>query len=145
MYILIIVAILLVDQYSKVMAIKHLKGLGLKKISFIELRYVENRGAAMGLLKKHPIILKGFTSLLLVGLTVYNYFLIQTTGQSLLIIGVTIIIGGGLGNLIDRFTRGYVVDFYSVTIKKLPYFNIADFFVILGSFLLIFSEIQTAF
>lgn len=145
MYILIILAILLVDQMTKVMAVKYLKTSPLKRIGLIELRHIENRGAAMGLMKKHPTLLKVFTSVLLIGLSLYGYHELNNQGQPLLLLSLAMIIGGGGGNLMDRFIRGYVVDFYSLKLKKLPYFNIADFFVILGSILLIVSEIQTAF
>ncbi len=57
-------------------------------------------------------------------------------------IGLALVIGGGLSNLYDRMTRGYVVDYVSIRWKKLKEvtFNLADVCVILGAFLLLIVE-----
>lgn len=140
MYILIVLLSIVVDQYSKHLAIKHLKVGGFKIYGQLEFRYVENRGAAMGLLKNHPLFLKSFTVVLLIVLILYEVKAYYAEESMLLLTAMSLVIGGGAGNLIDRFHRGFVVDFYSFKIKKLPYFNIADFFVILGGILFIVSE-----
>ena len=54
-----------------------------------------------------------------------------------LLITATIIIAGGLGNLIDRIFRGYVIDFIKVLFIDFPVFNFADILVTCGSFMLI--------
>jgi len=144
MYIIIIVLAIVLDQYFKYLAVKHLKNKGSKKIGFIRLRYVENRGAAMGFLKNHPTFLKGFSLLLIIILLFFEYMYYIEGANTLLLISLSFIIGGGIGNVMDRFIRGYVVDFYTFEIKKLPYFNIADFFVITGAILLLIVEMMTA-
>ncbi len=144
MYIIIILLVVLIDQYFKYLAVKYLKDKGFKKMGVIRLRYVENRGAAMGFLKKHPIFLKGFSLILVIILLVFEYMSYKDGASMALLLSLSFIIGGGIGNVMDRFTRGYVVDFYTFEIKKLPYFNIADFFVISGSILLLIVEMIAA-
>ncbi|HQD50865.1 MAG TPA: signal peptidase II [Defluviitaleaceae bacterium] len=51
-------------------------------------------------------------------------------------LSLSFIIGGGIGNIIDRSKKGYVVDFFAFKIKKSPIFNIADIFIIFGVILL---------
>lgn len=137
-----IVLIVVVDQWTKSLAIKHLKNKGKKETKLLVLRYVENYGAAMGFLKRWPVLLKSLSVVLLIAVAgvLVNYKI--NMESDLLIFALATVIGGGIGNVMDRFTRGYVVDFYSPKIKKLPYFNIADFFVILGSVLLVVSELN---
>jgi signal peptidase II len=126
----IIVTIFLIDQSSKAIAEKKLKNRGRKKIGPFLLLYVKNRGAAMGFLKKYPRILK---TLHVVTLLLVLYMWHKDIKECLLkSLSYACIIGGGLGNLFDRIKRGYVIDFFSLKIKKLPYFNMADIFVLSG-------------
>jgi len=128
--IVLIILLVLMDQASKNIAIKTLKGQGMKKRGPFTLLYVENPGATLGFLKKYPILLKilHISTLVFVG---YLY-LQEKKAFSLKAFGYIFIIAGGLANLYDRFKRNYVVDFFSVKYKKVPYFNLADLFVILG-------------
>lgn len=56
--------------------------------------------------------------------------------SKLFLISLSFIIGGGIGNLIDRFSKGYVVDYLEVKLFKFAVFNLADSFVVVGSILL---------
>lgn len=135
-----IVFIVLLDQFTKYLAIKYLKGKGKKEGKLVYWCYVENYGAAMGLLKKWPIVLKmlSLSLLIVIGIVLIRSLLVPVSLMKR--ISLVMIFGGGTGNIMDRFTRGYVVDFVSPKIKKLPYFNIADFFVIIGCIVLLIAE-----
>jgi len=137
MYIFISIIIIILDQWSKKQATIKLKGQGSLEGRWFIYRYVENPGAAMGFLKKWPVLLKVFSLILMLALV-----FIWSTSEDLIMkdISFAFIIGGGFGNILDRFTKGFVVDFFSPKIKKLPYFNIADLFVISGCILLVISE-----
>ena len=132
-----IILLFLADQKSKNMAIKHLKHKGKKQKGPLVFLYVENKGAVLGFLKKYPRLLKMlhiFTLLLITYL-----FFQEKKALGLKAMGYILILGGGLGNLYDRFKRNYVVDFFSLKFKKIPYFNLADLFVINGLMMLIIS------
>lgn len=138
MMIIWILVIAFIDQWTKQLAVKYLKHQGRKNGRYFYWSYVENRGAAMGLLKRWPIILKTLSLCIVIGLC---YVLIAYDMPWIRQMSIATILGGGLGNVWDRFVRGYVVDFFSPKIKKLPYFNIADVFVIIGCLSLLMTEL----
>ena len=97
--------------------------------------YVENTGAAFGMLKNHRWIFMTLSVLLIIGLLFY----LKCSGikHKLFLISLSLIIGGGIGNMIDRVFVGYVVDFIKVTFIDFPVFNIADSAVVVGAVLLV--------
>lgn len=129
------------DQWTKYLAIIGLKD----KPDFIliknvlQLEYLENRGAAFGMMQNKQLPLIVITSvILLVIIWLYHripmskkYFLLQAT--------LLLIASGAIGNMIDRIGRGYVVDFIYVSLIGFPIFNVADCFVVIGVILLLFS------
>lgn len=96
--------------------------------------YVENRGAAFGILKDHRWIFMTVSVILIVLLVV----MLKNTNitHKLFLTSVAMILGGGIGNMIDRIFVGYVVDFLKVTFIDFPVFNIADSAVVVGTILL---------
>ena len=93
-----------------------------------------NRGAAFGMLSEHRWVFMIFSTVTIVGLSVY---LFAFRPQSrLLRITLAMVIGGGIGNMIDRVLLGYVIDFIDFTLIDFAVFNVADSFVTVGSFLL---------
>lgn len=134
-----ILFIVLLDQYTKYLAVKKLKGQPCRDKLGFRFCYVENYGAAMGFMKKWPGLLK-VSSLVLILALAYYLMASYLEGDILRAHILATILAGGIGNVMDRFTRGYVVDFFSPKIKKLPYFNIADFFVISACLLLVITE-----
>jgi signal peptidase II len=138
MEILIIILGLILDRLTKVWAMSYIKGNEIVIIKdFFQFSYVENRGAAFGILQNKQMFLAVITSLVIIAMIVY---LIKYKPTSkLLKISLAIVIGGALGNLIDRFYFRYVVDFITVHYKDVyyfPSFNVADMFVVCGTFLL---------
>ena len=100
----------------------------------IILQKLHNRGAALSFMEKTPKLLTGVTA--------FYVYLIKKPKQLFLKTGVGMILGGAWSNVWDRITRKYVVDYFSFHTKcrKLErvVFNLADMFIFLGGFLVIF-------
>lgn len=145
MTLVIILAVIILDQITKYLAIG-LKNNSIKLIdNFLSLVYVENRGAAFGILQGKKIILVFFTFIIIMAMCYYLY-----KGQNSMAIisklSISLIIGGAIGNLIDRVLRHYVIDFISVTFPngyEFPVFNVADIAVVCGTFLLVIAFMKT--
>lgn len=97
--------------------------------------YVENRGAAFGILKDQRILFLTIT-ILVVGAVIF-YIIYKKPQNKLLLTSLGMISGGGIGNLIDRIRLSYVVDFIDVRIINYPVFNVADCFVVIGAILFV--------
>jgi signal peptidase II len=105
---------------------------------WLALEYAENRGAAFGLLPGLAPVLAAVSAAILVGIIVH---LFRTPSPTLLAtISVGAIVGGALGNLIDRVRLGYVVDF--VAVGPWPNFNVADSAITLGVLGLMWSWVR---
>lgn len=135
-YILMIAVLIGIDQLSKLWVLGKLKGIG--SIPIIEnvfhLTYVENRGAAFGMLQNNQIIF------IIVALTASIFGLYYlNTNKNLNLLGkssIILIISGALGNLIDRVRLGFVVDYFDFRFIWEYVFNIADVFVVVGTIML---------
>lgn len=127
---LVIVAVL-IDQYTKYLAVTHLKdGPAFVLIDNVfELNYLENRGAAFGLLQNRQIFFV-CVAILIFAFILYCYVRIPKTGRylPLRLCGI-FIVAGAAGNLIDRIRLGYVVDFFYFRLIDFPVFNVADIYV----------------
>lgn len=137
---LISIIIVVLDQVSKALAIKHLKASNPIVIidGIFELVYVENRGAAFGILQDKRLLFVIITLLVISFLVIYAYkYSHQLTGFSKLTLAM--LIGGAAGNLIDRIRYGFVVDFLKVDLIRsynFPVFNIADIFIVISTIFL---------
>lgn len=94
--------------------------------------YVENTGAAFGMLRGQGVLLSGFAVLVVGGLLAY--YLTVHEPSAALIASMTLLLGGAAGNLLDRIRLGYVVDFVAVGLW--PKFNLADSAISAGVVLL---------
>lgn len=102
---------------------------------FLQWRYVENTGAAFSLFTGKTALLSVFTAVVLI---VGFYLIIAKKIKSkVALASVVMLMGGGLGNLIDRIFRHFVVDYIEVLFIDFPVFNFADCFVTVGEFLLV--------
>lgn len=101
----------------------------------LQLRYVENTGAAFSLFSDKTEMLSVFTAVVLLA----GFVLIFTNKikSKLVLTSVVMLMGGGLGNLIDRVFRHFVVDYIEVLFVDFAVFNFADCFVTVGEFILI--------
>lgn len=128
--------IVFIDQLSKYLTVLYLKPVGTFPIirDALHLTYVENRGAAFGMLANNRWVFMLVSSVAIVALSVY---LIRKKPQSrLLSVSLSFIIGGGIGNMIDRVFLGYVVDMIDFRLINFAVFNVADSFVCIGAGLL---------
>ena len=122
------------DQWTKYLAILHLNGQDNIVLwpGVFELEYRENTGAAFSIMEGQSWFLIGFTSLALVLVAVFLFR--AKMGQNLWVrISGVLILAGGIGNLIDRVFRGFVVDFLYFSLIDFPVFNVADCCVVVGA------------
>ena len=124
------------DQLTKYLAVAYLQPEGMAG-SFhlwedvLHLTYVKNPGAAWGMLKDHRWVFMTFSTVAIVGLGIYLFGFSKDRKWAK--ISIAMIIGGGIGNMIDRIWLGYVVDFIDFTLINFPVFNVADSFVTVGA------------
>ncbi len=106
-------------------------------LGLVQFRLAHNTGAAWGMFDDSTFALGVMSLLVCAALTAY---LIATAKRANLVevIGVALVVAGGLGNALDRFTLGYVVDFIDTTFIEFPTFNVADIGVTCG-FVLFFA------
>lgn len=134
----LILLTVLADQISKYFVYQALYPDGSFQVieNLFSLIYVENRGIAFGMFQGQQWLFVIVTMFLIV-LLLYLYFKKKVSGR-LFTASVIFIIGGGVGNMIDRIFRGFVIDFLSISFFP-PVCNLADYFITIGAFLLILS------
>ena len=139
--ILIIVLCIAADQLTKICAAANLKDISTLPIivNIFHFTYVENRGAAFGMLADHRWV---FMILSVVGIAAIFVYLTVTKPKSWWMrLALCFIVGGGVGNMIDRIARGYVIDFIDCRFINFYVFNVADSFVCVGCAMFIIAVI----
>lgn len=136
--------IVILDQVTKFLAKTNLKPINNVDLipEIFSLSYVENRGAAFGIFKNNKILLIGVTTL--VTIFIVYYIIKNKDTNKYFKVSLILIAAGAIGNLIDRITLGYVVDFFHFYIRDVfdfPVFNIADISVVCGTILLTLNMI----
>ncbi len=136
---LLTAAVIGIDQLTKFLAVTHLKPIDTKPLweGVLHLTYLENRGAAFGMLKDHRWVFMVTSTAAIIGITVFLIVGFRKYYHPLLYTGLTFIVGGGIGNMIDRIALGYVVDFIDFRLINFAIFNGADSFVCVGAGLVI--------
>lgn len=132
MYEVIVALLIGLDQIIKIWALNHLKEVGSIPViqNIFNLTYVENRGAAFGMLQNNQIIFVIVAALA----SCYGLYYLHTKKVNKIgKIGILLIIGGAIGNLIDRVRLGFVVDYLDFHIIWNYVFNLADCFVVVGT------------
>lgn len=137
--ILLALLLIIVDQTTKYFAVTDLMDQKPKVIwdGVFELHYLENRGAAFGMLQDQKVF---FVLIAVIILAVIVYVLIKVPYQKMytkLHITLVFIASGAVGNLIDRLRYDYVVDFLYFSLIDFPIFNVADIYVTLSSIYLV--------
>lgn len=133
---IIIVIIIFIDQISKYLTTSYLKPIGSITIlkNVFNLTYVENRGAAFGILQNQRWLFIVLT--IIIAIAVACYLILNRNESLILRISLSMILGGAIGNLIDRIRLGYVVDMLHFSLIDFPVFNVADSFIVIGTILL---------
>ena len=130
---------ILIDQYTKFLAVTHLKDAPIPIIDGIfELHYLENRGAAFGMLQNKQWFFLIVGTILLCAVT-FLYIHMPASKRLLpLRICIILITAGAIGNMMDRIRLNYVIDFLYFKLINFPIFNVADIYVTVSTFVVIF-------
>lgn len=139
-YIVVIIGLLAIDQISKFWARNSLANIGSIPIinNFLHLTYVENRGAAFGMLHGKILLFLLATIIAIIFLVKYAISQKENDRAKILYIIVTFIIAGAIGNLIDRAVFGFVTDMIDFRGIWVFVFNIADCYVVCGTMALMY-------
>lgn len=126
---IIIFLVILIDQLTKFIMID-------KKISvipnFLELNYTQNTGMAFSLANNYLWIIT-ILNIIIIGVLIY----VLIKCKNYIRVPITLIIAGATSNLIDRISRGFVIDFIKVKLFNFPTFNVADILIVVGTIFLI--------
>jgi signal peptidase II len=145
-YLLVILAIFTVDQISKWLVIRFMPLDSVRDVikGCFRLWHVRNSGAVWGFFSGHDgsLVPMVITALAIVALLIVAFFFLHADSHSRLeLAAYAAILGGALGNIIDRLRLGYVVDFLDAYVKSQhwPTFNVADSCITIGVLLLALS------
>ena len=139
LYAAIIIIGIILDQLTKLLSVEFLTKVETVPIikNVLHLTYVENRGAAFGMLKEHRWVFISLSTVTIIGLLLYLFLSREKT--KLYGVPIAMIVSGGIGNMIDRTALGYVVDFIDFRLINFAVFNGADSFVCVGAGLLVLA------
>lgn len=148
-YFLLMLGLIVADQASKLLVARAIPLGDTREVfrGFFRLWHVRNSGAVWGLLSGHDggLIPKAITVLAVIALLVVLFFFLRAgRHERLELLAYALILGGALGNIIDRLRLGYVVDFLDVFVKSWhwPTFNVADSCITIGVALLALSLLR---
>ena len=133
----IIIIFFLIDRVSKILILKNFLNNSLSEIyinSFLNLSLVWNSGIGFGLLQIEPNIFYSTVSIIIAAINLILIYWMITTSNYLESIFISIILGGALGNLFDRYYYSSVPDFIDLHYESFHWFtfNIADIFITIG-------------
>ena len=135
-WIITALAAIIIDQLTKYLAVTMLKPIGYVPLwqDVLHLTYVENTGAAFGMFKDHRWVFLIISTVAIIAMIVFMF--IFRSKSAMFNISMGLIVGGGIGNMIDRIMNGFVVDFVDFTLIDFAVFNGADSCVCVGAALL---------
>ena len=138
-YSAIIVIGIILDQLTKFLSVEFLTKVSTVPLiqDVLHLTYVENTGAAFGMLKDHRWVFLIVSTVAIIAFLAYLY--LGHAESTLYGVALAMVISGGIGNMIDRLALGYVVDFIDFRLIDFAVFNGADSFVCVGAGLLILA------
>ena len=147
-YLLTILLCVAADQAVKYYVVTHLALYESAPLlpGLVELYYIRNTGGGFSILSGHTWLLTLLTAAVMVFVAVL--LVRRTFPHPLAMWTLTAILGGGLGNLIDRVRLGYVVDMFNFQFMRYPVFNVADILVVCGTigfaayYLLLHDKVQ---
>ena len=133
LYILAIALCVAADQAVKLYVVSHLALYETAPLlpGVVELFYIQNTGGGFSILTNHTQLLTILTAAVM---AVIAFLLVKKVfPHPLAMWTLTLILGGGLGNLADRVRLGYVVDMFNFQFMNYPVFNVADILVVCGT------------
>ena len=135
LYILLFVFTIASDQGLKYWTTTHLELGGTAPLipGLLRLERLHNYGAAWSSLSGKTAFLIALTAVLLIGMA--YLLLAKVVRHPLGVTACVLILGGGIGNMIDRIMLGYVVDMFDLLLFNYPVFNLADCYVVVGTIL----------
>lgn len=136
------IILILIDQLIKILVVNNIYQDIEIVNNFFSLTYVKNIGAAFSVLEGNRIL---FVIVALAALyLIYRLFIKNKKLTKLNIITYSLLIGGIIGNLIDRIIYGYVVDYFEFILfnHNMPIFNLADVCIVFGAFLFIIQTLK---
>ena len=141
-YYLILISILIIlsDQFTKnIINVNH-KSLINNDLIFFSIDYVKNYGAAFNMLSGSRIFLS--TVSIIIALILIYFILYKKNLSNIDLLSYSFILGGTVGNGIDRVSKGYVIDFINLNFINFPVFNIADISINIGFIFIIYGLIK---
>ncbi len=138
--IILIIILVLIDQIIKILAIKFLEPVGSVSLinGVLSLTYLENKGAAFGLWNSRWLLVGVNIAIIFVLIKLLRNKTYEFTKQ--MRTAYSLILAGGITNLIDRLFRGFVIDYIDVNeLFYYPVFNIADICIIIGILILVIT------
>jgi signal peptidase II len=136
MVFIIVFSVIFLDQLTKFLALRNLQ-LNYPVVlikNFLNLTLVHNRGAAFGFFQ-NQLLMFVFISILVIAFIFHN---LRNKKNSIIFkLSLSLILGGAIGNLIDRLRFGFVIDF--LDLRVWPVFNLADSAISIAAFLLIWE------
>ena len=129
--------IILIDQFTKYLMLYYKKVFIYKDFLLFKLDFVKNYGAAFNIFSGNRI----FLSFISIFFSIILFYLIlrKNTSNTLELYSLSFILGGTIGNGLDRIFKGFVVDFIKLNIISFPVFNIADISINIGFVLILYS------
>ena len=132
-----ILLLIVLDQAVKWYVVKEIPLAGMRSFipKVVSLTYLKNSGAAFSMLENQQWFFAIITLIAMGAAFVYLYRHIK--GSIWLLLGLTLIISGGIGNFIDRVRQGFVVDMFHLDFMNFAIFNVADIYLTIGVGLLL--------
>lgn len=143
----IAIAVVLLDQFAKALIVGDFRiGESRSVTSFFDVVRLENTGMAWSLLQNAGGWQRWFFIALALSASAFMlWLLVRNRSQKLFSFAIAMVMGGAVGNVIDRITRGAVVDFISLhwhSVYTFPAFNLADSAITLGAICIVLDELR---
>lgn len=142
-YILIALAVFLLDSNIKNYIEQNIRSGEKKSIlkGKIIIKKVYNSGFCLNILEDKIEIVKKLSAVVFGIITLVFMLMLPGKGKRMQKLGISLCLGGGASNLMDRFKRGKVLDYFSFNIKAIKHitFNLADIFIFIGSFIILLT------
>ncbi len=129
--------IIIVDQFTKYLIFNNYKKVINKDFVLFKLDYVKNYGAAFDIFSGNRIFLSSIS--IIFSILIIYLILAKKSLKTSDLYSYSFILGGTIGNGIDRILKGFVIDFINLNIINFPVFNIADISINIGFIFLLYS------